>query len=143
MTEETLGKRLQRLRNNLDLTHDLLGQRANLSGQSIRGIELGRIRPQKDDLGRLALSLGVPVEYLRDGEGNEVASFAVDEFKDYRRATAFIQYADDKLSVTRFREQQLTRDDLLRLKLEFIRTNWIDATLEEEMELFGLPDDDA
>ena len=143
MTDETLGQRVQRLRKNLDLTHDSLGELANLSGRTTRGIELGRISPQSDDLRRLAISLQVPVEYLRDGDGNEIARFAVDEFEDYHRATDFIQHANEKLSFTSFRNQQLTRDDLLRLKLEFLRSNEFDAGIEEEMEIFRLPKDDA
>lgn len=143
MTDETVGQRIKRLRENLGLTQESLGQRVQLSVQSIRGIELGRVRPPRDDLSRLAISLRVPIEYLRDGDGDEVASFAVDEFNDYGQATEFIQYAYDKLSVTSFRNQQVARDDLLRLKLEFIRTDLTDASIDEEIEIFRLPKDDA
>ena len=143
MTEETLGQRIQRLRKGLNLSPESLGERANLSGRTIRGIELDRITPQRDNLISLAKSLRVPVEYLRDGDGNEIARFAAEEFKDYDQTSEFIQYVNEKHSVTSFRNQQLDRAYLLSLKREFLQANTFDAPLEIEMELFGLTDDEA
>ena len=143
MTEETLGQRIQRLRKGQNLSPESLGKRANLSGRAIEGIELDRITPQRDNLISLAKSLRVPVEYLRDGDRNEIARFAAEEFKDYDQTSKFIQYVNEKHSVTSFRNQRLDRDYLLSLKSEFLRANTFDAPLEIEMELFGLTDDEA
>jgi transcriptional regulator with XRE-family HTH domain len=66
-TNETLGRRLARLREAGGLTQEALAQKANVPVTSLRNWELDRRRPRADAMLVLARSLGLTVEALLDG----------------------------------------------------------------------------
>ncbi|MGM0602346.1 MAG: helix-turn-helix domain-containing protein [Bacillota bacterium] len=69
MSEKNLGDRIKKMRYNLDLTQEKLGEKANLHYTYIGQVERGEKTPSFKALQKIADALNISIEFLvRDNE---------------------------------------------------------------------------
>jgi transcriptional regulator with XRE-family HTH domain len=89
---DVFPERLKSAREMRKLTQNELGQRANLPATSIAHFEAGSRKPSFDNLRKLAVALGITIDYLL---GREVESSVVEDttngdtlFRDIKKLSA-------------------------------------------------------
>ena len=92
--EETVGQRIQRLREALNLSQEELAEKVDLSVNSLARIEAGAIRPLQF-LGNIADALGVTKDYIESGRDpqDEIDRFAESQFPEPNLRQKFVDYA--------------------------------------------------
>ncbi len=136
---ETVGQRIQRLREALNLSQEELAEKVDLSVNSLARIEAGAIRPLQF-LGNIADALGVTKDYIESGRDpqDEIDRFAESQFPEPNLRQKFVDYARS----ASFRFKNLTQEELQFLKEEFTDPEPTDRTqLDDDMECFSLPKD--
>ena len=134
--EETVGQRIQRLREALNLSQEELAEKVALSVNSLARIESGAIRPLQF-LGNIADALGVTRDYLESGRDpqDEIDRFAALQFPEPNLRQEFVDFARS----ASFRHKNMTQEELQFLKEEFTGPEQTEQTqLDDEMDLFGL-----
>ena len=120
--EETVGQRLQRLREERGLSQEDIGERTGLGLRIIARIEAGT--PPGDFLIPIAEDLGVTAEYLRTGyeeTQDEVVKFVEAELRTRLGSTMLVQEClEEFVSTVRFRGENLSDTDfeVLQEKLD-------------------------
>ncbi len=87
----SIGKRIQLLRENLDLTQEQFAEKINMSRSALANYECGARKPDLDTLKKIADALHTTTDYLISGKNNakiEIQPEALKEFKELKEELA-------------------------------------------------------
>ncbi len=118
-TSETSGNRIKRLREEHSYSLEELAEKADISVNSLAGIESGAVRTFGPFLDNIANALSVTSYYIQSGceSQDEISIFSAMQFDNHSHRQMFEEYA----RAASFRHKNLTQKELHVLKSEFIR----------------------
>ena len=137
---ETVGDRIRRLREELGLSQEELGELTQLGERIIARIESGA--PSNAFLALIAGALKVSEEYLKTGEGangrpseGDLVRYAERRFQHPSVRQAFVEYATLSAS---YRDGKRSERDLAAVEKSFLESD----SYSVELECFYLPGDE-
>lgn len=77
----SIGERIKKLRNHLELTQEEFGTRIQSARNTIAGYEIGRREPSNQAIRLICTTYGVNEEWLRTGSGEMMTADASDELE--------------------------------------------------------------
>ena len=98
-----LNEKIKQLRNERNWSQDKLGQKIGLDGRQICRYEKGTTKPSSETLQKLAITFGVPIDFLlTDNEEESLKNFGIKDKELLKYFQGIDQMGEDERKAVKF-----------------------------------------